>query len=272
MERDCACIRPFIVGYPKPLQGGLFVLLLTALCGCSTSPKSVTLRPAPGESKTFELKEIAAEQARASLSELGLGTVTILPSRNAVAVTGSASDLHRVSVVLDLVDTRSKYVIATVAPTGAASRIPSNQQIGAALGGVALGTFAHPPDPNARLRGIIDIHGDSLVAIVPACLQEGLLALVKHGPGDSKQTSNETIPAEASKAPTTAAESNPPAPEPNGSQDGVWQDCQTQDGAFGVPCAPCQTVRDQSPAIPRAGGLEAATPRAPGSRRVSTRN
>jgi hypothetical protein len=33
---------------------------------------------------------------------------------------------------------------------------------------VAIGTFANPPQAGERMRAIIDIHGESVVAIVPA--------------------------------------------------------------------------------------------------------
>jgi type II secretory pathway component GspD/PulD (secretin) len=204
--------------HPKgPLgQTGLSILLVAALYGCSQEPASINLRPATSRQGVFALKEITPEQGKAFLSELSLGTVTILPNGNALTVTGSASDLHRASVLLDLVDTRSRYVISTIASTAVAGSIPPNKQIGAMLGGVAIGTFTNPPDPNERVRGIIDIHGDSLVAIIPTSLQEGLRVLLTRGAEGSEQTEDETTICDVTKTQTTVAEESPSSdPEPN---------------------------------------------------------
>jgi type II secretory pathway component GspD/PulD (secretin) len=246
-------------------QAAFLTLAVVAFSGCSHGPADISLQPAIGEQRVFELKETTPEQGKAFLSELGLGTASVLPDRNAITVAGSVSDLHRASVLLGLVDTRSEYVISTIAPVSAGGSVPTNKQIGAALGGVAIGTFANPPDPNERIRGIIDIHGDSIVAIVPARSQERLLAFVKHGPGDVKQVNHEISPPDGTEVQTTVADAlrNPdpdPDPEPNESSDSPMAQLRRVRITHQEPNEQ-GSARDQGPPSPKAFGLEAATRR-----------
>jgi type II secretory pathway component GspD/PulD (secretin) len=181
------------------------VLLVVLLCGCTSTPQRVDRQAGANEQKAFDLKEITPEQAAAFLSRLDLSTVSIPADRNAIAVTGSASDLHRTGVVLALVDTRTQYLIEALVPVSEARTVPANEQIAQALGGIAIGTFANPPDAGERRRAIIDIHGESVVAIIPAAMGRELLAFVQAGPEALRQVRGET---------TTAAGETTPAPGP----------------------------------------------------------
>jgi len=146
--------------------------------GPAAAPGAAT---AAREQRVFALKEITPQRGQALLSELGLGTASIVPDRRAVAVSGSANDLQRAGVLLDLVDTKEEFLIETLAPLSNARTIPTNVQIAAALGGIAIGTFTQPPQHSEHTRAIIDIHGQSVVAIIPARLQRQLLAFVTLG-------------------------------------------------------------------------------------------
>ncbi|HNU31703.1 MAG TPA: secretin N-terminal domain-containing protein [Sedimentisphaerales bacterium] len=172
-----------------------------------------------GEQKTFALREITPQQAIGVLSELGLGVALISPDSDDIVVTGSAADLYRAGVVLDLVDTRDAYLIETLAPVSDARAVPTNGQIATALGNVVVGTFASPPQTGERGRAIIDIHGESVIAIIPARTQRELLAFVEFGAEGLRRARGEPEPAKAAetavceeaKTPPPVAEGNEPA-------------------------------------------------------------
>jgi type II secretory pathway component GspD/PulD (secretin) len=180
------------------MRRGVLCLVLVALAasGCSQGPGQVSEQAAFSEQKVFDLKEITPERGKALLSELGLGTACVLPGRNAVSVTGSASDLYRAAVLLDLVDTRGEFLIETLAPVSEARIVPMNAQIAEAFGNVAIGTFANPPQAGERMRAIIDIHGESVVAIIPARIHRELVAFVKVGPEGLRQVRDDNRHAE----------------------------------------------------------------------------
>lgn len=58
----------------------------------------------------------------------------------------------------------------------AARTIPANDWIAEALGEVSIGTFAGPPEPGRCARAIIDIYGESVVAIIPVRFRQEVLA------------------------------------------------------------------------------------------------
>src|SRR5512133_1058655 len=87
------------------IQSILMGAAVAALGGCATDSAATGGRVSPGERRVFNLKEIPPQQAQALLSTLGLGESALVPGRNAVSVRGSASDLYRAGVVMDLVDT-----------------------------------------------------------------------------------------------------------------------------------------------------------------------
>lgn len=196
----------------------LFALWVLVLSGCSASIQ-VEDTPSPAvqdERKIFGLNEITPQQAMGFLSELGLGTASISPDFNGIVVTGSAGDLYRAGIALDLVDTSEAYIIETLTPVSNARMVPTNGQIAEALGSIAVGTFANPPQAGERGRAIIDIHGESVVAIVPARIQRELLAFVEFGAEGLRRARGEP---EAAKTAETAvceeAKTSPPVAEGN---------------------------------------------------------
>jgi len=182
----------------------LLILLIAVLCGCSHTPSVLADRATSDAQRVFDLREITPEQARGFLSKLSLGTTSILPSRNAVAVTGSVSDLHRAGVLLALVDTRTQYVVETLAPVAQARTIPANERIAEAFG-IVIGTFSNPPQASARTRAIIDIHGEFVMAVIPAAVSLELLTFVQAGPEGLRQVRGEAEPVTPARAETAAA-------------------------------------------------------------------
>jgi hypothetical protein len=129
---------------------GIAIGVMLILCGCAGGPTTarrdltpLAQGPLPAEpAKVFELKAISSQQAAALLTELGLGKVSIVPGRNAVAMAGPASVQNRGSVVVDLVDVNEPYAVQVLAPVFMARDIPSNDRIAEALGNIAICTFA----------------------------------------------------------------------------------------------------------------------------------
>ncbi len=156
-------------------------LMVLAFCGCSHGPAAVDAPAGLDGQKVFDLREITPERATTLLAELDIRDVSGVPDRHAISVTGTAGDLYRAGVVLELVDTREEFVVETLVPVSQARVIPMNAQIAEAIGGVAIGTFPNPPHAGERLRAIIDMHGQSVMAIVPACIHHELVAFVTLG-------------------------------------------------------------------------------------------
>jgi hypothetical protein len=198
-------------------QAMLPVLLAVLLCGCTSTPPTTSRPVAGNQQRIFDLREITPEQAAGLLSKLNVNAVSIPADRNAVAVTGSVSDLHRAGVLLELVDTRTEYLIETLGPVCDARTIPTNERIAQALGGMAIGTFANPPDARERQRALIDIHGESIVAVIPAGMSRELLAFVQAGPEALRQVRGETATAAGKTTPApgpTKAAQDPDKPSP----------------------------------------------------------
>jgi hypothetical protein len=196
-------------------------LMGMSVAGCQASPPR-TGKPSPlGAQRVFALKQITPQQAADFLTRLNLGTTTAVPGRNEIVVTGIAGDLYRAGILLDLVDTRDEFVIKTLAPVSDARSIATNTQIAAALGGVSIGTFTNPPAAGERTRAIIDIHGPSVVAIIPARLQNELLAFVQRGREGLRHVRGEAKPRTAAENaaittdPPVAQEQSSAGKEPN---------------------------------------------------------
>jgi type II secretory pathway component GspD/PulD (secretin) len=183
-------------------------LLLTAILfsGCSHAPVSQKTQPSSKEQKTFFLQEISPVQAKVFLMQLGMAEVSISLKKNAVILNGSTEELQKASVILDLVDMKDRYVIETLAPLSDARTIPANNRIASALGDISIGTFTNPPERDKHARAIIDIHGDSVVAIIPVRYRQDMLAFIKSDPGISRQVVEATN--ESQEAIETAEESD----------------------------------------------------------------
>jgi len=121
----------------------------------------------------FVLRYLTSERCIALLCELGVGQVALATGTNAVLIKGSPEQLRMASLVIELTDSTEYYVVDTLGPASLARTLPSNSQIETALG-VEIGTFLNPPRIGGHRRGIIDIRGDSIVAIVPARYREQL--------------------------------------------------------------------------------------------------
>jgi type II secretory pathway component GspD/PulD (secretin) len=186
-------------GFPRLIVWPLIATVL--LHGCSHDPTDLSQRPEIGGQKIIVLREITAAQGKAFLDDLDLGKISLLPNLNAVLVTGSLRELRKARVVLDLVDSKDRFVIQTLSPVvtfeardrdefskeyfpraSVVRTIPSNDQLARLICDMTIGTFADPPRRGRQARAIIDVHAGACVAIAPRdCLQK-ILAAVEFGP------------------------------------------------------------------------------------------
>jgi len=171
-----------------------FILLAAAaglFSGCAYDSAATDSHIGAGEQRVFTPREISPQQAEVFLSALDLGVTTVVPKGSTVAVRGSASDLYRAGVLMDLVDTREEFCIETLASASRARTVPANGRTAAAVGDITIGTFANPPQHGERTRAIIDIHGSSVVAIVPTRIRDDLLAFVRSAAASPRQIMTE---------------------------------------------------------------------------------
>ncbi len=157
------------------------VILILTFAGCRTISPHDGARSKPSEQRVFDLKHMDREQCIATfLSQLDLDEVSPVPEvpDNTVLVTGSPEQLRRVSLVLDLVDTREDFIVENLGPASMVRALPSNSQIATELREIRIGTFSDPPQTDKKARGIIDIQKGSVLAILPARHREQLLGLL----------------------------------------------------------------------------------------------
>ena len=150
----------------------IFLLLsLAAISGCETH-NSLAPNPSPVniEQKIFELTWLSCDEAQAFMSYLGLGTQSASMAPQELSVKGTASDIYRTGIVLNLVDCNTPYTLECLGPVAIARDLPTNNQIAAAMGHVAIGTFANPPIGAETPKILMDIHKDKVVAIIPEAL------------------------------------------------------------------------------------------------------
>ncbi len=192
-----------------------FVLVAAAagsLSGCAYDSTATHSPTGESSRRVIPLKEISPEQGQAFLSKLGFGEISITSERDALVVRGAPGDLYRAAVVMDLVDTRDEFCIAPLASVSDAATVPANSRTAAALGGIAIGTFANPPQPGERTRAIIDVHGSWVVAVVPVRIQKDLLAFIKSSLAAPQQTTAapvaQEMPDESSPAQAAVSDSN----------------------------------------------------------------
>jgi len=191
-------------------QAALWSLLaIVAATGCASRPAGESQGPPAVPEKVFALETIPPEKAAVFVAGLGLGEPFVPREPNAIRVAGSVDELNRAGTVLDLVDSNDLYLVHTLVPASKARTLPSNEQLAQIIGDVALGTFADPPEPNAPVRGLIDIHGEYVLAIVPMWLWPHVRTVVELGPNIARSR-QETIPDEVQSAEERPEPAAPP--------------------------------------------------------------
>jgi type II secretory pathway component GspD/PulD (secretin) len=196
------------------LFSGWFLCGVLLFAGCNSTPRGGPVSESV-QQKTFVLHTMPPGRARAILQGLNLGTVEDAMEPNAVTVSARASDLQKVATVLDLTDTREPFVVQTLAPAAMARTLPSNELIAQAIGNMAIGTFAVPPAAS-QTRAIIDVHGDSMVAIVPMRQWPDVRAIMELGPQAVRQHAQQARqdPASGSDMAKAISATQPPTATP----------------------------------------------------------
>ncbi|TKJ38760.1 MAG: hypothetical protein CEE38_03395 [Planctomycetes bacterium B3_Pla] len=182
---------------------GNIILVLTFLLAGNCVLAAGQTDDAGGEVyKFFDLKHISAEQGKQYLSKVVTGTVNPYPGSRIPTLFMTADDPHeiaRAKTVLELVDTREKFVIKAIFPASAAGNMPSNEQIAAKLNpsltrGASIGSFSNPPRKDASTRAIIDIHNKTVVVIAPVSLLERIVAVIGQPPSQKSNPKTQDKP------------------------------------------------------------------------------
>ena len=158
-----------------------WLLVVALFSGCQSTP---TDHASTGRSQeeSFQLHHIAPEKAREVLSDLDIPCGIPDSEPNTLVARGPASYLEIVAAILNVIDSNEPFIAESLCPASMVRALPSNGQIAQAVGGVTVGTFAHPPEAGATGRVIIDVLGDSVVAIAPARLWPDIRTVVTLGP------------------------------------------------------------------------------------------
>jgi len=139
---------------------GLFLL---CFCGLFAAEGA----SAAEQYRVFTLKQISGQQGAKFLAEAGIGTVSHIPGSDTLLVTAQPAELSKVAAILELVDSKERYAIRAILPASEAKNLPSNEKIAAEAGNILIGTFSNPPVGVDKVKAIIDVHGDAVVAIAP---------------------------------------------------------------------------------------------------------
>jgi general secretion pathway protein D len=132
--------------------------------------------------RSIPLAHISPQLARSMLEPLKLATVSLMPGSNWVLVTGEAEQVRKAAVILELIDAVEPYEIKEVRSASSPKALPSNDEIAAGIGGIAIGTFNRPPRYTNKAKAIIDVHNGSIWAVAPALRMADIAAALEAGP------------------------------------------------------------------------------------------
>ena len=180
----------------------LYVAIIFSFTGCTTASSAspyVNMLSEHNNKRVFNLEYISCDQGVAFLSKLGISDVLPMPETNAILVAGSPELLHRIGLIFDLVDEKEDFVIEDLGPISNARTFPSNSQIATAIGDIMIGTFDDPPQTVNRTQGIIDIQGNSVLAILPTRYQSQLHDVIAQAVSQTEPIYNTLLPGKPSE-------------------------------------------------------------------------
>jgi general secretion pathway protein D len=116
---------------------------------------------------------------------------------------------------LNLVDAEELFYIKVITTASKVAQFPSNEQIAAKVGDMSIGTFSNPPSSAAKTKAIIDVHGDSVIAIAPEEQLERIISAVEQIRSSETQAQQSSEPNKRAVVPMAEPnEANKPLAKP----------------------------------------------------------
>jgi type II secretory pathway component GspD/PulD (secretin) len=129
--------------------------------------------------RVITLKHISREQAKKYLEDAKVECIaSSLPTPDTLLVTADAKEIVKVSSILKVADSEQEYVIKEISAAEERDSLPSNDAIAAEIGQISIGTFIDPPTGTKKPKAIIDVHGESVIAVAPAELSEAIFSAI----------------------------------------------------------------------------------------------
>jgi type II secretory pathway component GspD/PulD (secretin) len=116
------------------------------------------------------------------LSDLELRMALRVSEPNSILVSGPPAAIEKTAVILSLIDANEPFVVQALAPAAQVRSLPSNGEFAEAIQDITIGTFINPPALGRMPRALIDICGESVIAIAPARLWPEIRAVAELGP------------------------------------------------------------------------------------------
>lgn len=129
--------------------------------------------------KVYTPTAISPEAARQHLSKLDLATVSRLPMTNGLLITGTPSGLSRALAVLKVVDVDQAYEVRLAGAEARLAKLPSSDQVAAALGDVQLGSLDVPPSTPGKTAILLDRFQGQTLVVAPAGKMDQVMALLE---------------------------------------------------------------------------------------------
>ncbi len=129
--------------------------------------------------KIFPLKYIPVEQGKKYLTDVGIETVSSFPGSPALLVTASPDELIKAMAILNLVDSQGRFEVSRLSGDSVGRNFPSNEQVAAQLGNIAVGSFSNPPAVSAKYRAMIDVHNGAVIIIAPVRKLDTVLSTIE---------------------------------------------------------------------------------------------
>jgi len=129
--------------------------------------------------RVFRLRHISTDKARGFLDELKLGTSSALPSGDAILVTAPMADIVRVTSVINLIDSEQSYVVKPLISASNRDSLPDASEIASNMGNIEIGSFMSPPSGQDIAQAIIDVRGNSVIAIAVEGQSDKILAAIE---------------------------------------------------------------------------------------------
>ena len=164
--------------------GSILAVCVLIATGCdTTAPRRTDEAPTvgTGAQRTLAMGKLSFEQCAVLLRPLDLEDIREELPGKVLVVRGTPDQLQRAETVLGIVDPREEYCVENLGPAARVRAMPSNGQIAGALGDIDIGTFHEPPVKGTRLRAIIDVQGDSVLAYLPVRCRDRLHRLLADG-------------------------------------------------------------------------------------------